>query len=250
MDFDRHQRVGEIAGKCPATILIFEAEGVEFAARGNRTLDVACDLAGLDPDEILGSLRLAPEGDVAGEDDLAVWTARPVSALINFLTKQYHRSETKELARINMRFANLPDADARRPELKKIRRLFRSLSNTLPSHMFSEEKELFPYIEKLEQGARDFETETPVKNPVLIQYIEHDTIAEKVEKIRLVSSNFARVKGESRELRDLFRDLEDFERRFLRHLHLENNVLFPRALEMENALRGKAEGASIAEARH
>lgn len=242
MKFDRHQRVGEIASLCPATILVFEAEGLEFAARGNRTLDVACDLAGLDPDEIIEALRLAPEGDVPGEDDLAVWALRPVGALINFLTKQYHRSETKELARINMLFANLADADARRPEMKKIRRLFRSLSNSLPAHMFSEERELFPYIEKLALGERDFETETPVKNPVLIQYIEHDTIAEKVEKVRLLSSNFALPPDAGAGLRELYHDLEEFERRFLRHLHLENNVLFPRGLELENALRGKADG--------
>lgn len=243
MKVDRNQRVGEIAATCPGTIPVFEREGIDFAARGNRTLDVACDLAGADLDEVMVALGAAPVGDVQGEDDLWAWSSRPVGALIDFLTR-YHRTETKEFARINTNFSNLPDAEGRRPSVKRVRRLFRSLSATLPSHMFSEERELFPYIEKLELGER-FETDAPVKNPVLIQYIEHDTIAEKIERIRTVTSNFAVPADASLELRELYRDLEEFERKFLRHLHLENNVLFPRGLELENALRGKVDSSSV-----
>lgn len=253
MKFEKTQRIGEIAARCPGTVLILEKAGVEFAARGKRTLEVACDHDGVDVDDLLQELDSVEMGDVRGEDDLADWYARPMSALVDFLSGQDHRCETKELARLNAQFASLSESDMRLTEVRRIRRIFVSLSNTLPPHMLLEERELFPYIEKLEAGVREFETDAPVRNPVLIQYIEHDTIASKIEKIRLISSNFSVPAEASQSLRALYRDLEKFERHCLRHLHLENNVLFPRALEMENALRGKGapeNDAPMMEARH
>ncbi len=166
--------------------------------------------------------------------------ARPLSDLTAYIVSQHHSFTRRELGRLSLLMAKVCSAHAaNHTELLRIQSLFQSLEHDLLPHMHKEEQILFPYIERMEESLRRGE-EIPVaffgtvRSPVRMMMLEHDNAGEILRGIREASQNF-RVPDDgcpSYEL--LYQGLRAFEEDLHQHIHLENNLLFPRAVEMED----------------
>ena len=124
------------------------------------------------------------------------------------------------------------------PELLEIYVLFRELGADLETHMTKEERVLFPYVIRMEAAAKQqvplfrpsFGT---VANPVRLMMLEHDRAGELLKKIRRLSSDYATPADACVSYKTLYAALEELEKDLHQHIHLENNILFPKAVEME-----------------
>jgi regulator of cell morphogenesis and NO signaling len=130
----------------------------------------------------------------------------------------------------------------RHPELIPIRQLVEEVYSELMAHMVKEEKILFPYIKELEAAtngkqplhASHFGT---VQNPINMMEMEHEAVSENLNKIRQLSNNYALPEDACASYSLLYRLLDEFEQDLILHVHLENNILFPKALEIEKKLQ-------------
>ena len=130
---------------------------------------------------------------------------------------------------------------AAHPEIKKIQQIFLGVSGELISHMMKEEHILFPYIVALENAASSGRPKPrpafgTVSNPVHMMELEHDSAGAALKEVRAFSSNYAPPDGACFSYKTLYAALKEFETDLHQHVHLENNMLFPRAIAMESSV--------------
>lgn len=248
LNFD-DKTIREIALEAPLTIRVFENNRIDFCCGGRVPFREACENADVDPQTIAAELEAAI-GEAAMNIAEAAERKLP-GELIEHIVSTHHaftRSEIDRLVPLSEKVAMRHGES--HPELLEIRDTFAALGDELLLHMRKEEMMLFPYIGQLERSANT-ESVPPlppfgtVNNPVRMMMFEHDQAGEILKKLRLLSDDFTPPEGACPSYKGLFAGLEYFEKDLHRHIHLENNVLFPKAIEMENgALSGAARVAA------
>lgn len=230
--------VREIALEMPLTTRVFEEFKIDYCCRGNTMFDEACRNAGTDPAVVIDRL-----GDVVAEgsepDAFATATLTSLIVHIRDTHHAYTRDETAQLKPL-MEKVVMRHGD-HYPYLCELRVLFVSLVGELGPHMSKEEMVLFPYIEQMEAMPADtLSAETPpfgtVQNPIRMMRVEHDDAGQILRQMRLVTDNYLLPEGACPSFTALFHRLEALERDLHRHIHLENNLLFPRAIELEQRI--------------
>ena len=236
MQLQQEQTVREIVASNPGAARVFERFGIDYCCGGGKAFGEACAFAKADAAEVAAALeRSAPE---TGERD---WQKAPLADLIQHIVRKHHRFTREELARLHPLLEKvLGKHGAQHPELGKIQVLFHSLAQEMTMHMMKEEHMLFPYIEQLEAAANRGARPAPpmfgtVQNPVRMMMMEHDSAAEAVREIKRLSGGFNVPEEACMSYRAIYEGFRDFEADLHQHIHLENNILFPRALELEAA---------------
>jgi regulator of cell morphogenesis and NO signaling len=239
MNITSDTRVGEIAAANPSATRVFEDAGVDYCCGGKKSLHDACMSAGVSSEEILQRLR---ENQASvGEDDRN-WTSAALGELTEHIREKHHRYVREAIQRVQPLAAKVKGKHGlKHPELAQIEELFSQVSREMTGHMQKEEQLLFPYIEALDRAANGQEKiERPffqtVRNPVHAMMEEHDAAAAVVRQIRDASSGYTLPEGACASYQALYRDLHEFETDLHRHVHLENNILFPRAVDLEPAV--------------
>ena len=241
MRIDQTRTIGEIAATLPESLPLFEELGIDYYCHGSRQLREACEAVGLDFEQVVTQLEDV-HVDQHHPETLHHWSLSPLSELANHLISHYHVKARQEVARLGKLAREVArQQNGGHPELKRIETLLRTLADDIDVHIIGEEEHLFPQIEALERAAVDRkDPDLPyaggIHNRILVEFHEHDLITEKMRRIRELSSNFAVPEASSEHYRDLMRGLHRFERELHTHMHLENNVLFPRAGELEHKL--------------
>lgn len=234
--------LGELVQEDGRAARVFERFGLDFCCNGRRTLREAADTQHVPLDEIIGAL--ADLGRPAATDtEPDEW--RDLRVLVSHIVGQHHsyvRSVSPAviawLDRLVERHGN------RHPELEAIRQTFGELAAELAMHMKKEENVLFPYITFLAAGNPDgarmpagaFGT---VLHPIQVMEADHAYAGELSDRLRTLSGGFVAPPDACTTYRLCYAELERFERDLHRHIHLENNVLFPRAIDQEQK-RGPA----------
>lgn len=228
--------VREIALEAPLTTRVFEEFKIDFCCGGRIPFAEACENAGVDPQVVAAKLKPLLENVVV--DDSAAERLGP-SELVDHIVDTHHLFTTREIQRL----VPLAEKVANRhgenhPELLEIRDLFIDLATELTVHMKKEELHLFPYITQLDRAVKASRMAPmppfgSVNNPVRMMMFEHDTAGEILRKLRELSGDYTAPADSCPSYKGLYAGLEDFERDLHRHIHLENNVLFPQAIEME-----------------
>jgi len=222
--------VGTIARFLPETIGVFESLDIDFGCYGNRSLADAAAAAGADLDDALAMLAAGRSSDDQTETSLP--------DLIHRIITEHHRFD-RELMRDILR--RLGPREQRDGEIARIGRLLSSLAESLGPHMRREERELFPLAEQLSLHPGRIRAGN-IGRRLLHEFIEHSLAHERLQKIReTVLRLRARGFGDTH----LLDDLDALDRMAHRHIHLENNVLAPRVMEIENRLR--ADRAQLAQ---
>lgn len=235
------ETVREIAVKLPGTTRLFERLKIDYCCGGGRTLAEACAAAGVEPETVAGEIAEIRRA-AGGEEQPASWEREPLSAVIRHIVERHHAFTRDELERIEKLAARVAEKHgARHPELVTVKALADSLKQDLLPHMLKEEQVLFPFIEKLEAAAASHDALQPpffgtVCNPVRMMMTEHETAGEILRELRQVTNDYSTPDDACLSYRSLYRALEEFEADLHEHIHLENNLLFPRAIEMEAAI--------------
>jgi len=237
MKLNNETTVKEIAVSSPAAARVLEKAGVDYCCGGSQSLGDACMEAGVSAEEILARLRAY--GEAARPED-ADWTSATLAELTEHIREKHHGYVREAIPHVCALLGNVKSKHgANHPEIAAIEGLFLQLGQEMIAHMQKEEIILFPYIERLELSRREGATlERPffqtVRNPIQMMMNEHDAAGDLAKQIRKASSEYAAPPDACASYQRLYRELHEFEADLHQHVHLENNILFPRAIEMEN----------------
>ena len=236
-------RVGDVADGLPGAEMVFEVVGVDYCCRRDRRLDEASTAAGIDLEELVALLR-----DVPQEAAIAPLTPGPrasLSEITKEIRNQYHRRARRSLVSLTRMVRMLTTSHAgTQPELHSVREQIEHLTHDLVPHMMREERYLFPYIAAMDGGRLESETVVPlfgrVEHP--LQHLRHDHAddLQVISRLRDLTRNFTPPDSACSGVRKLYSTLGHFALELQEHIDLENNVLFPRAVEVESRLFQKA----------
>lgn len=231
--------VGEIVAADYRAAHVMEQFGIDFCCGGNRSLTDACGIAAADQSVVVSALDALSETGVVDADlaDVGEW---PLDRLIDHIVTTHHRYVREALPRVAHRLALLRKAHGERHgELGFVADSWDELSSDLERHLLKEEQILFPYIRDLARleangpGVRRNPFGTVV-NPIAMMEREHRDAAEVLHVIRALTNNYTNPADGCATYAVCMAELSDFERDLHRHVHLENNVLFPRAVALES----------------
>lgn len=237
MHFTNEQTVGEIAATEPSSIRVFESFGIDYCCGGKRGLADACSRVGVSVEHVLD--RIADAEREAHAPVPAGWDTAPLSTLIRHIVDRHHAYVRAEAPRIDgLLLKVITRHGERRPEVAEIRRLFLAATQELATHMLKEEQVLFPHIVRMEQATQAGQPLQPaffgsVSTPIAHMVADHDDAGALLSRMSELAGGYAAPEGACPTFRALYQALLEFERDLHRHVHLENNVLFPRAISLE-----------------
>jgi regulator of cell morphogenesis and NO signaling len=239
MTIDATKTVKEIVVEAPSSVRVFESLGIDYCCGADKPLGDACRNAGRPVDEVLQSLEEA-ERSPGPESPVTNWNQESLANLADHIVAKHHSFCRQEVSRLSPLVRKVVEKHgSNHPELRRIGTLFAGLSNELLMHLVKEEQMLFPYISRLEQAVTNH-TSFPrppfgtVQNPVRMMVLEHDQAGEQLKEIHELSNGYEPPSDACGSFKALYQGLKFFEEDMHQHVHLENNVLFPRAVAIED----------------
>jgi regulator of cell morphogenesis and NO signaling len=233
--------VRDIAANSLAAVRVFEKFGIDYCCGGNRPLTAVCQEKGYDAEALQRELDIAIAGTRMTDRD---WATAPLTELILHITARHHEYLRRELPAIQVRLEKVYRVYNQRygPTLIGLPELFGRLRAELEAHVWKEETVLFPAIAAVEAAIH---TQQPlpalpfgtVANPIEAMEAEHESAGRALAGIREVTRNFELPGYACVTYRALMSGLDELERDLHMHIHLENNILFPRAEKLEAARR-------------
>ena len=230
--------VRDIALEQPSSIRIFEKFGIDYCCGGRKPLAQACEERSVNLDAVLEAIRAAGATSQAEGTD---WTKASLESICQHVVQKHHEYIRAELPRLEALARKVVARHGEtHPELLEIQQLVESVGDELLQHLNKEEMVLFPYITNLERnlancGPRSLGCFGAVRNPIRVMMAEHDSAGAAMAEIRELSQDFTPPEGACPTYRGFFQGLYEFEHDLHRHVHLENNILFPRAIEMDES---------------
>jgi len=226
--------VRELAVEVPNATRLFEKLGIDYCCGGYRSLEEACANANVAMDDVLRALEQS--NDASARIATRDWNTAPLGELVDHIVDKHHAYVKAELPRLQTLIAKVAGVHGKNhPELPQVQVAFSELANELAGHMMKEEQILFPYVKQMAGGAgcepSCFGT---VQNPIRVMMLEHDNAGEKLREIRMATSNYTIPQDACVSYGTLFAALAEFEQDLHQHIHLENNILFPRSVRMES----------------
>lgn len=236
--FEITDTVAEIVTRRPALSRVFEAEGIDYCCGGKKSLDQVCRETGRNPASLLARLEASASEPAEGPDVDAA--SMSLSELAGHIEQTHHAYLKRELPRLDALTERVATVHGDRDErLPDVRRVFLVFANELATHMMKEEQILFPMIRRLEESASApaFHCGS-IANPIRQMEHEHDGAGSALEQMRLLTDGYTPPNWACNTYRAMLDGLAHLERDMHRHVHKENNVLFPRALDREARLAG------------
>lgn len=240
MNISEKSIVGELVAADYRTASIFHAHGIDFCCRGNRPIDEACTELKVEVAPLLQQLNDTLGATEGGAVDYKSW---PLDLLIDYIIKKHHRYVVQKSAEIKPFLSKIADVHGERhPELLEIEQLFEGAVGALTLHMQKEELVLFPYIVKVVNAQGKGPKPTTAGFESLEQYIaenmqvEHETEGERFRTISELTNNYEVPADGCRTYEVSLAMLKEFEQDLHHHIHLENNILFPKAVQLEKSL--------------
>jgi regulator of cell morphogenesis and NO signaling len=221
------------------TAAVLEQFGLDFCCMGTQQLTEACTASGVDVQLVKAALA------ALGEDDGEVtnFNAWPVDMLVDHIYDRHHRYIEENAPKIKTYLDKICRVHGdRHPELHEVRKLFYEIAGELAVHLKKEELMLFPYIRKLARagegsGAVSSPLFRTVGDPVAVMMADHTHEGEKLRQMALYAQGYTIPPDACATYTATYRMLQEFERDIHVHIHLENNILFPKAIELEAVLK-------------
>ena len=232
------ETLGEIAAKDLRKAAVFKKYGLDFCCGGKKTVKEACAEKGLDVTLV--------EQELQNSDETS-FTSRPLpyndwnlDFLADYIVNTHHSYVKKSIPDISNYASKVAKVHGdNHPELLRINQLAQEVCNEMSSHMVKEETVLFPYVKELIAATNNghakvkFGNLETVKTPINIMEAEHEVVGNNMDEIRKISNNYQVPEDGCASYSYLFKTLDEFENDLHIHVHLENNILFPKALDLE-----------------
>ncbi len=228
--------IGRIVAEDYRNAAVFDRYGIDFCCNGEQTLSSACEQKQLDAIELRKLLHLGMLDLQVEPMDYNSW---PLDLLTEFIEKKHHRYAEEKIPVINQYLTEIcRDHGAQHPELHLIYEIFITSSVELTVQMEKEELVLFPYIRKMFNAKYNSETLdvprfAPINIHVLALINDHRTEGRRLRKIEAFSNNYTPPKDTCKAYRRAFTLLQEFYKDLQIHIHLENNIIFPKATLLE-----------------
>jgi len=229
--------LGEIAVEMPGATREFEKLGIDYCCGGSRTLGEACAEANISVDEALARLEesVTSVQTEASQD----WQKPLLADLIAHITTTHHAFVREESPRIEALAAKVAGVHGKNhPELLQVQEIFSALAAELSVHLMKEEQILFPFVLRMEESALAGEAVPPamfgtVVNPIRMMMQEHDGAGDLLRSLRTITTDYKLPEDACISYHTLYQALQGYEADLHQHIHLENNILFPRAVAVE-----------------
>jgi regulator of cell morphogenesis and NO signaling len=240
MSLVMEKTVRELALENSDAAKVFEQLGIDYCCGGKQTLEQACRAAGVETGKVLNALDAAQSsGNAKGNS--TDWQSASLADLIAHINRTHHPYTRQAMARLGPLFDKVCSVHGgNHPELFQLRETFKSLAGELTTHLMKEELVLFPYVERMEESVLQKEPILPqpfgsVQNPVSMMEHEHDSAGSALRALRAGSNGFVPPTDGCTSYQVLYRSLAELEADLHQHIHLENNILFPRAIALEKS---------------
>ena len=232
--------VAEIVTENIKTADVFKKNGIDFCCGGNVNVQDVCKKKGVEYSKIkedILNIGKAP----SGAQDFNTWD---IDFLADYIVNTHH----KYVAEANQLVIQYSDRVAKvhghhYTETIEINKLFHEIANELNQHMMKEENILFPFIKEIGRAKKEGSPLSPppfgtIQNPINMMEAEHTEAGDILGQIKELSNNFTPPEGACNTYRALYSKLEEYQNDLFQHIHLENNILFPKAIQFEKELLG------------
>lgn len=239
MMIQKDSKIGEVVAQNFHTALIFEKHGLDFCCGGKKSIFEACEEKGIESENLITEIQRADESD-SSHMHFDRWE---IDFLVDYIINNHHSYVTTAIPTIEHHLQKVISAHAEKhSEVVIIAAIFDGLKEELLAHLQKEEKMLFPYIRKMFIASKnDFELSYPpfgtVENPVQVMEHEHENAGKAMVNIRRLSNDYTPPSDACSTFRVLYNELKEFEDDLHTHVHLENNILFPKAVELEKEIQ-------------
>jgi len=229
--------LGEIVTEDFRAAAIFERHGLDFCCRGGRSLEHSCRDAGISTEDVLQELEA-----ITGPPSFAAmrFDKMALPALVEYIVDKHHAYVKEALPSLVAHSKKIAGVHGgRHPELVRVGQLVEQVAEEMTSHMMKEEHVLFPFIVKLASAkAEGRPAPVPpfgtVSNPIHVMEVEHESAGNAMFEIRELTDGYKTPADGCTTYEVCLRELEAFEKDLHAHVHLENNILFPKAAALEN----------------
>jgi regulator of cell morphogenesis and NO signaling len=235
MQVQKEHKIGETVAKNFRASRVFESYGLDFCCGGKKSIEAACKEKSIDTVKVLADLAQVEDvNDINAH--FANWEP---DFLAEYIINNHHTYVTNSVSTIEHHLDKVVNAHGERhPEAAMVQSLFTELKTELLNHMAKEEKMLFPYIKKMcfaikntiDMPAAPFGT---VENPIKVMEAEHDNAGNIMRQINTLTNSYTPPADACTTFKVLYNELMEFENDLHMHVHLENNILFPKAAELE-----------------
>lgn len=228
--------VGQFVTANYRTAQIFSDHGIDFCCKGNRTLREAADAKGLSSDNLIKELDQVQAQSHSGIPDFSTW---PLDLLVDYIEKKHHRYVEQQIPIILKYLQKVCKVHGEaHPELYTIQKQFSASAGELTKHLKKEELLLFPWIRKMVQTTSTGKALSKpqfgsVANPIGTMMEEHDQEGERFALIAQISNNYTPPVDACSSYRITYHLLKEFQDDLHAHVHLENNILFPKVKDLE-----------------
>ncbi len=239
MMIQKENKIGEVVAGNFHTAKIFESYGLDFCCGGKKSIEDACTAKGVDAVKLLAELERTTENNTTSTR-FDTWEA---DFLADYIINNHHSYVVNAISTIEHHLQKVVSAHGEKhSEVCGIESIFNELKNELLNHMAKEEKMLFPYIKKMNIALKNtLELPVPpfgtVDNPIKVMESEHDNAGLLTKKINELSNGYMPPADACATFRVLYNELKEFEDDLHVHVHLENNILFPKAKVLEERLK-------------
>lgn len=226
--------IGEIVANDYRTAEVFSKYGLDFCCNGNRSIEEASNSIGVDIPVLIETLN-SFANDGSASDEFNHW---PIDQLAEYIEKKHHSYVRSRIPVIQQYLYKLSNVHGKtHPELFEIKSLFTECAIALTDHMQKEEVILFPFVK--EMVVAKLHNRKPIipfgtiENPVRMMMHEHEMEGERLRKIAELSNNYTVPADGCNTYQVGLASLKAFEEDLHKHIHLENNILFPKAIEFQ-----------------
>lgn len=232
----KNKTIGSFVAEDFRTAAVFSKYRIDFCCKGNRTVTEVCEKQNIDADALLENVLQVVQSENNGSIDFNSW---PLDLLADYIEKTHHRY-VEEKTNVLLPFLDklCKVHGANHPELFKINELFIGCAGELSQHIKKEELILFPFVKRMvktkeSDGILSQPSFVTVSNPIAMMMHEHDNEGERFREIAELTNNYTPPADACTTYRVTFAMLKEFEADLHKHIHLENNILFPKAVTLE-----------------
>ena len=231
--------IGELAAEDYRKVEVFRKFGLDFCCGGKKSLKEACSDKGIDEAQVEAALKKLEEEQQKPSQDFNSWDLGFLADYIVGTHHKYVKEAVPLLREFSQKVARVHGGS--HPEVVDIAKHFEAVAQELEMHMHKEEMVLFPYIKELAAAEKAGTSIAPppfgsVRNPVQMMEAEHDAAGDHLKAIEELSQHYTPPVDACNTYRATYGKLKEFEEDLLQHIHLENNILFPRAIQLEEQL--------------
>jgi regulator of cell morphogenesis and NO signaling len=238
---DSAETIGEMVTKDYRKAQVFKKFGIDFCCGGKKTLEEVCRTKGLDAGLVKTELKALGNQSQNSGHNFNTWQ---LDFLADYIVNTHH-----DYVKTNVPFITELAAKVARvhgqthPETIKVSFIFNEVGKDLSLHMMKEENIVFPFVRDLVHTGKNgsgapaaaFDS---IEAPTQMMEVEHEQAGESMAAIRELTSDYTLPEGACTSYTLLYKKLEEFENDLFNHVHLENNILFPKAIALEKELQG------------